>query len=131
VYLYQPHHLYHLHHLYHHDLSEPLRHNSISILGKGRNNTHEGGQLGHNYHTEFGPTKIHQPKSIHHFPVDNPSKYEHHHMSNKIVPAIDQRIKITVFVHPSFQNLPKVVLDLHNSHHHHYEAVRWIVVHEK
>jgi hypothetical protein len=87
VYLYHPHHLYHhdffelLHHDFHHDL--------ISILGKGQNNVHEGGQPGHSYHIELVPTEIHQPKSIHHFPVDNPSEYEHHHMFNKMVLAID------------------------------------------
>jgi hypothetical protein len=52
-------------------------------------------------------------------------------MSNKIVPTANQRIKVTVFVHPSFQNLIGVVHDLHNSHHHHYEVVRWTDVHEK
>jgi hypothetical protein len=132
VYLYHPHHLYHF---YHHDLSEPLDHDLhqdlISTLGKGQNNAHENGRLGHNYHTEPMPTEIHQPKSIHHFPMDNPSEYEHHHMSNKIVPTTDQRMKVTVSVHPSLRNLTRVVLDLHNSHHHHYEAMRWTVVHEK
>jgi hypothetical protein len=63
--------------------------------------------------------------------VDNPSEYEHHHMSNKIVLAIDQQMKVTIFVHPSFQNLIGVVHDLHDSHHHHHKAVRWTVVHEK
>jgi hypothetical protein len=63
--------------------------------------------------------------------MDNPSEYEHHHMSNKTVPIADQRMKVTVFVHPSFWNLIGVILDLHDSHHHHYEAVRWIVVHKK
>jgi hypothetical protein len=77
------------------------------------------------------PAKIHQPKSVHHSPVDNPFEYEHHHMSNKTVPVIDQRMKVTVFVHPSLRNLTGVVLDFHDSHHHHYEAVRWAVVHEK
>jgi hypothetical protein len=90
VYLYHPHHLYHL---YHHDLFEllhhDLHHDLISILGKGQNNVHEGGQPGHNYHIEFVSTEIHQPKSVHHSPVDNPSEYEHHHMSNKIILAVD------------------------------------------
>jgi hypothetical protein len=63
--------------------------------------------------------------------VDNPSEYEHHHMSNKTVLVVDQRMKVTVFVHPSFQNMSGVVLDLHDSHHHHYEAMRWIAIHEK
>jgi hypothetical protein len=93
VYLYHPHHLYHLYHLYHHDLSKPLHHNLhhnlISILGKGQNNAHEGGQPGHGYHIELVLVEIHQPKSIHHFPVDNPSEYEPHHMSNKTVPVVD------------------------------------------
>jgi hypothetical protein len=89
VYLYHPHHLYHLYHLYHHDLSKPLHHNLISILGKGQNNAHEGGQPGHGYHIELVPVEIHQPKSIHHFHVDNPSEYEPHHMSNKTVPIVD------------------------------------------
>jgi hypothetical protein len=75
--------------------------------------------------------EIHQPKSIHHFPVDNPSEYEHHHMSNKIVPVADQPMKVTVFVHLSLWNSIGVVLDLNNSRHHHYEVVRWTVVHEK
>jgi hypothetical protein len=79
--------------LYHHDLSEPLyhdlHHDLISIMGKGQNNTHKGGQLDHSYHTELVPTKIHQPKSVHHSHVDNPFKYEHHHMSNKIVLVVD------------------------------------------
>jgi hypothetical protein len=30
-------------------------------------------------------------------------------------------MKVTVSVHPSFQNLTGVVPDLHNSHHHHYK----------
>jgi hypothetical protein len=55
--------LYHPHHLYHHDLSEPLHHdlhyNLISILGKSQNNVHEGGRLGHNYHTKLVPIEIH------------------------------------------------------------------------
>jgi hypothetical protein len=51
-------------------------------------------------------------------PVDNPSEYEHHHMSNKIVFTVDQRMKVTVSVHPSLRNLTRVVLDLHDSHHH-------------
>jgi hypothetical protein len=79
-------------HLYHHDLFElldhDLHHDLISTLGKGQNNAHENGLPGHSYHTEHVPTEIHQPKSIHHFPVDNPSKYEHH-MSNKIVHVAD------------------------------------------
>jgi hypothetical protein len=85
--------LYHPHHLYHHDLFElvhrDLHHDLISILGKGQNNAHEGGRPGHNYHIELVPTEIHQPKSIHHSLVDNASEYEHHHMSNKIVLAVD------------------------------------------
>jgi hypothetical protein len=125
VYLYHPHHLYHF---YHHDLSKSLHrdlhHDLISILGKGQNNAHEGGRPSHNYHTELVPVEIHHPKSVHHFPVDNPSEYEHHHMSNKIVPAVDQRMKITISMHLSFWNLIGVVLDFHDSHHHHYEAVR-------
>jgi hypothetical protein len=40
-------------------------------------------------------------------------------------------MKVTVSMHPSLQNLTGVVPDLHDSHHHHYEAVRWTVVHEK
>jgi hypothetical protein len=40
-------------------------------------------------------------------------------------------MKVTIFVHLSLQNLTWVVPDLHDSHHHHYEAVRWTVVHEK
>jgi hypothetical protein len=90
VYLYHPHHLYHL---YHHNLSEPLHHDLhhdlISILGKGQNNVHEGGRPDHNYHIELVLIEIHQLKSVHHSPVDNPSKYEHHHMSNKTVHAVD------------------------------------------
>jgi hypothetical protein len=62
--------------------------------------------------------------------VDNPSEYEHHHMSNKIIPVVDQRMKVTIFMHPSFQNLTGVVPDLHNFHHHHYEAMRWTIVHK-
>jgi hypothetical protein len=123
--------LYHPHHLYHHNLSEPLHHDLISILGKGQNNVHKGGRPSHNYHTKLVPTEIHQPKSVHHSPVDNPSEYEHHHMSNKIVLAVDQRMKVMDFMHSSLQNPTGVVLNLHNSHHHHYEVVRWIVVHEK
>jgi hypothetical protein len=76
-------------------------------------------------------TKIHQPKFVHHFPVDNPSEYEHHHMSNKIIPTTHQRMKVTVSVHPSLQNLTGVVPDIHDSHHHHYEAVKWTIVHKK
>jgi hypothetical protein len=90
VYLYHPHHLYHL---YHHDLFEllhhDLHHDLISIMGKGQNNAHEGGRPGHSYHIELVPTEIHQPKSVHHSDVDNPSEYEHHHMSNKTVPVVD------------------------------------------
>jgi hypothetical protein len=63
--------------------------------------------------------------------MDNPSKYDHHHMSNKTVLVVDQRMKVMVFMHLSLRNLTGVVLDLHDSHHHQYEAVRWIVVHEK
>jgi hypothetical protein len=77
------------------------------------------------------PTEIHQPKSVHHSLVDNPSEYEHHHMSNKTVPVIDQRMKVTVFVHPSLRNLIGFIPNLHDSHHHHYEVVKWNVVHEK
>jgi hypothetical protein len=110
VYLYHPHHLHHLYHLYHHDLSKLLEHNLhhdlhhdlLSTLGKSQNNAHKDGRPSHNYHTEHVPAEIHQLKSIHHFCVDNPSEYEHHHMSNKIVPIVDQQMKITVFVHPSF-----------------------------
>jgi hypothetical protein len=129
LYLYNP------HHLYHHDLSEPLHHDLhhdlISILGKGQNNAHEGGQPGHSYHTELVPAEIHQPKFVFHSLMDNPSEYEHHHMSNKIVPTVDQQIKVTVSMHPSLRNLNGVVPNLHDSHHRHYEAVRWTVVHEK
>jgi hypothetical protein len=132
VYLYHPHHFYPL---YHHDLSKPLHHDLhhdlISIMGKGQNNTHEGGRPDHNYRTNLVLAKIHQPKSIHHSPVDNPSEYEHHHMSNETVPVVDQLMKVTVSVHPSFQNLIGVVPNLHDSHHHHYEAMKWIDVHEK
>jgi hypothetical protein len=119
--------LYHPHHLYHHNLHYDL----ISILGKGQNNVHEGGRLGHNYHTEFVSIEIHQPKSIHHSLVDNPSEYEHHHMSNMTVPVVDQRMKVMVSVHLSLWNLTGVVPNLHDFHHHHYEVVRWTVVHEK
>jgi hypothetical protein len=52
-------------------------------------------------------------------------------MSNKIVPATDQRMKVTVFVHPSLRNLIRVVLDLHDCHHYHYEVVRRTAVHKK
>jgi hypothetical protein len=132
VYLYHPHHLYHL---YHHDLSKPLHHNLhhdlISILGKGQNNIHKGGRPSHNYHTKLVPAEIHQPKSIHHSPMDNPFEYEHQHMSNKTVPAVDQRMKVTVSMHPSLRNLTWVVPDLHDCYHHHYEAVKRIVVHKK
>jgi hypothetical protein len=127
--------LVYFYHLYHHNLSKPLEHdlhhNLISTLGKGQNNAHEDGRPGHSYHTEPVLVEIHQPKSVHHFPVDYPSEYEHHHMSNKTIPVIDQRMKVTVSVHLSLRNLTRVVFDLHDSHHHHYEAVRWIVVHEK
>jgi hypothetical protein len=75
--------------------------------------------------------EIHQPKSIHHSPVDNPFEYEHHHMSNKTVLDANQRMKVTVSVHPSLRNLTKVVLNLHDSHPHHYEAMRWTTVHKK
>jgi hypothetical protein len=40
-------------------------------------------------------------------------------------------MKVMVSVHLSFQNVTRVVPDLHDSHHHHYEAMRWTVVHEK
>jgi hypothetical protein len=40
-------------------------------------------------------------------------------------------MKVTVFVHPSLQNLTGVLPNFHNSHHHHYEAVRWTIVHKK
>jgi hypothetical protein len=63
--------------------------------------------------------------------VDNLSEYEHHHMSNKIVLAADQRMEVIVSVHPSLQNLTGVVPDLHDSHHHHYEVVRRTAIHEK
>jgi aromatic ring hydroxylase len=63
--------------------------------------------------------------------MDNPSKYEHHHMSNKTVLVVDQQMKVTVSMHPSLRNLIGVVPDLHDFHHHQYKAVRWIVVHEK
>jgi hypothetical protein len=126
---------YHPHHLYHHDLSEPFHHDRhhdlISILGKGQNNAHEGDQLSHNYHTQLVPIEIYQPKSVHHSPVDNPSEYEHHHMSNKIISVVDQRMKVMVSVHLSLRNLTGVVPNLHNSHHHHYEVVRWTTIHEK
>jgi hypothetical protein len=124
VYLYHPHHLYHLyHHDHHHDL--------ISTLGKGQNNAHEDGRPGHNYHTEPVSAEIHQPKSLHHSPMDNPSEYEHHYMSTKIVLTVDQQMKVTVYVHPSLRNMDGVVPNLHDSHHHHYEAVRWTTVHKK
>jgi aromatic ring hydroxylase len=63
--------------------------------------------------------------------MDNPFEYDRHHMSNKTVPVVDQRMKVTVSMHPSFRNLIGVVPDLHDSHHHHYEAVRWTIVHKK
>jgi hypothetical protein len=128
AYFYHPHHIYHL---YHHDLSEPLHHDPISILGKGQNNAHEGGRPSHNYHIKLVPIEIHQPKSVHHSLVDNPSEYEHHHMSNKIVPTVDRRMKVIVSMHLSFRNLTGVVPNLHDSHYHHYEVVMWTVVHEK
>jgi hypothetical protein len=77
------------------------------------------------------PAEIHHPKSVHDSLVDNPFEYEHHHMSNKTVPVANQRMKLTVSMHPSLQNLTRVVPDLHDSHHHHYEVVRWTVVHKK
>jgi hypothetical protein len=40
-------------------------------------------------------------------------------------------MKVTVFVHLSLRNLTGVVFDLHDSHHHHYEVVKWTIVHEK
>jgi hypothetical protein len=40
-------------------------------------------------------------------------------------------MKVTIFVHLSFQNLIQVVPDLHDSHLHQYEVVRWTVVQEK
>jgi hypothetical protein len=40
-------------------------------------------------------------------------------------------MKAMVFVHLSLLNLIEVVPDLHDSHLHQYEVVRWIVVHEK
>jgi hypothetical protein len=127
--------LYHPHHLYHHDLSDPLHydlhHDLISIMGKGQNNVHEDGRLGHSYHIKLVLAKIQQLKFVHHSLVNNPSEYEHHHMSHKIVPIVDQRMKVTVFLHLSFRNLTRVVPTLHNSHHHHYETTRWIVVHKK
>jgi hypothetical protein len=64
--------------------------------------------------------------------MDNPSEYEHHHMFNKTVPAVDQRMKVMVSLHLSLRNLTGVVPDLHDSHHHHhYKVVRWIAIHEK
>jgi hypothetical protein len=132
VYLYHPHHLYHF---YHHDLSEllnhDLHHDLKSTLGKGQNNVHEDGRPVHSYHNELVSADIYQPKSVHHSLVDNPFEYEHHHMSNKTVPVVDQRMKVVVFMHPSLGNLIGVVPDLHDSHHHHYKDVRWIAVHEK
>jgi hypothetical protein len=115
---------YHPHYLYHHDFSELFHHDLISTLGKGQNNVHEDGRPDHSYHTKLVLAEIHQPKSVHHFPMDNPFEYEHHHMSNKTIPTTDQQMKVTVFVHPSFRNLIGVVHDLYDSHHHHYEAVR-------
>jgi hypothetical protein len=79
--------------LYHHDLSEPLdhdlHHDLISTLGIGQNNAHKDGRLDHNYHIEPVLAEIHQPRFIHHCPMDNPSKYEYHHMFNNIVPTAD------------------------------------------
>jgi hypothetical protein len=49
----------------------------------------------------------------------------------EIVPVVDQQMKVTVFVHPSLRNLTGVVHDLHDSRHHHYEVVRWTIIHEK
>jgi len=49
----------------------------------------------------------------------------------KTVPVVDQRMKVMVFVHPYLRNLTRVVHDLHNSHHHHYEVVKWTIIHEK
>jgi hypothetical protein len=40
-------------------------------------------------------------------------------------------MKVMVSMHPSLRNLTGVVPDLQDSHHHHYEVVRCIVVHEK
>jgi hypothetical protein len=40
-------------------------------------------------------------------------------------------MKATVFMQPSLQDLIKVVPDLHDSHLHQYDVVRWIVVHKK
>jgi hypothetical protein len=40
-------------------------------------------------------------------------------------------MKVMVFVHLSLRNLTGVVPDLHDSHHHQYEVVRSIIVHEK
>jgi hypothetical protein len=97
--------LYHPHHLYHHDLSKlldhDLHHNLISTLGKGQNNVHENGRPDHSYHAEPMSAEIHQLKFVHHSPMDNPSEYEHHHMSNKTVPAVDQQMKVMVSVHSS------------------------------
>jgi hypothetical protein len=124
-----------LYHLHHHDLFEPfdhdLHHDLISTLGKSQNNAHENGRPGHSYHIELVLAEIHQLKSVHHSPVDNPSEYEHHHMSNKIVPTVDQRMEVTISVHLSLRNLTRVVPYLHDFHHHHYEAMRWTIVHEK
>jgi hypothetical protein len=39
-------------------------------------------------------------------------------------------MKVTVSVHLSLWNVTRVVFDLHDSHHHHYEVMRWTVVHE-
>jgi hypothetical protein len=93
-------------HLYHHNLFEPLNHDLHhdlkSTLGKVQNNTHEDDRPGHNYHTKLVLARIHQPKSVHHSLMDNPSKYEHHHMSNKTIPVADQQMKVMVSMHPSF-----------------------------
>jgi hypothetical protein len=127
--------LYHPHHLYHHDLFElldhDLHHDLKSTLGKGQNNVHEDGRPDHNYHTELVSAEIHQPKSVHHSLVDNLSEYKHHHMSNKIVPTVNQRMKVMVSMHSSFRNLNGVVPNLHDSHHHHHKVVKWTVVHKK
>jgi hypothetical protein len=52
-------------------------------------------------------------------------------MSNKTVLVVDQRMKVTVSMHLSLRNLTGVVPNLHDSHHHHYEVVRWTVIREK
>jgi len=63
--------------------------------------------------------------------MDNPSEYEHHHMSNKTILVVDQRMKVAVSVHLSLQNLIRVVPNLHDSHHHHYKVMKWTTIHEK